>query len=273
MKIVNHLLYDSNNRQVDFKPTPNKGGSYTPRYLVMHYTASTSEKGTINWFLNRDAQASAHLLIDMDGSITQFAPFNIITWHAGISEWNGIKGLNKFSIGIELVNAGRLIKSGDLWLSPLDKKPIPDNDVIIATHRNESSPTGWHVYTETQLNLAAEIAALLVKTYSLQDVLGHDEIAPHRKSDPGPAFPMSSFRARALGRKASTPTLFVTTTDVNIRAGAGTQFAPIADALPKNTTVDVLRREGSWSFVDVVEHINGLNDLEGWVFSKFLKEK
>src|SRR6218665_1506786 len=273
MKIVNHLLYDNNNKPVDFKATPNKGGVYMLQYLVMHYTGSTSEKGSINWFLNREAQASAHLLIDTDGSITQFAPFNIVTWHAGISEWNGLKGLNKYAIGIELVNAGRLIRSGDLWISPLDKKAIPDGDVIIATHRNESASAGWQVYTDTQLQVAAEIAALLVRTYALKDVVGNDEIAPHRKSAPGPAFPMASFRARAMGRKTTTPTTFVTTTTVNIRSGAGTHFATIADALPKNTAVDILKREGSWSFVDVTDHINGLNDLEGWVFSKYLAIK
>ncbi len=273
MKIVNHLLYDNNNKQVDFKPTPNKGGTYTPQYLVMHYTASTSEKGSINWFLNKEAQASAHLLIDTDGSITQFAPFNIVTWHAGISEWNGLTGLNKFSIGIELVNAGRLAKSGSTWISQLDKKTIPDSDVIIATHRNETTSNGWQVYSDTQLQVAAEIAALLVKTYSLKDVIGHDEIAPHRKSDPGPAFPMASFRSRAMGRKAATAPPFVTTTSVNIRSGAGTQFVTVSDPLPKNTTVEILKREGNWSLVDVTEHINGLNDIEGWVFSKYLAAK
>jgi N-acetylmuramoyl-L-alanine amidase len=273
MKIVNHFLFDNNNKQVDFKATPNKGGSYTPQYLVMHYTASTSEKGTINWFLNKDAQASAHLLIDMDGSITQFAPFNIVTWHAGISEWNGLVGLNKFAIGIELVNAGRLVKSGTMWISPLDKKQIPDSEVVIATHRNETSSAGWQMYSEIQLNVASEIAALLVKTYSLKDVVGHDEIAPHRKSDPGPAFPMSSFRSRAVGRKEGKAVPFITTTSVNIRSGAGTQFATVSDPLPKNTAVEILKREGSWSLVDVTDHVHGLNDLEGWVFSKYLSDK
>lgn len=273
MKIINHLLFDNNNKQVDLKATPNKGGIYTPQYLVMHYTASISEKGSVNWFLNPQAQASAHLLIDRDGSITQFAPFNIITWHAGVSEWNGLKGLNKFAIGIELVNAGKLIRSGNTWMSPLDNKPIPDSDVIIATHRNDTTSAGWQTYTDIQLQVAAEIAALLAKTYALKDVVGHDEIAPHRKIDPGPAFPMTSFRSRAMGRKLSAPAAFVTTTSVNIRSGAGTQFSTISDALPKNTTVDILKREGSWSLVDVTDHINGLNDLEGWVFSKYLAVK
>jgi len=274
MKVVNHFLFDNSNKQVDFKATPNKGGAYTPQYLVMHYTASTVEKGSISWFLNKEAQASAHLLIDTDGSITQFAPFNVVTWHAGVSEWNGLSGLNKFSIGIELVNAGKLVRSGNSWISVLEKKPIADSEVIIAAHRNDPNNSGgWQMYSEIQLQVAAEVAAVLVKAYSLKDVVGHDEIAPHRKVDPGPAFPMSSFRSRAVGRKEGKPVPFVTTTDVNIRSGAGTQFATISDALPKNTTVEILKREGSWALVDVTDHVHGLNDLEGWVFSKFLSEK
>ncbi|MFT3823496.1 MAG: N-acetylmuramoyl-L-alanine amidase [Chitinophagaceae bacterium] len=272
MKIVNHLLYDNNNKQVDFRPTPNKGGTYTPQYLVMHYTASTNEKGSISWFLNKNAQASAHLLIDRDGSITQFAPFNIVTWHAGVSEWNGLVGLNKFAIGIELVNGGKLVKSNNSWICPVDHSTIADSDVIVATHKNESSPTGWQTYTNLQLELAIEVATLLVKTYGLKDVVGHDDIAPHRKTDPGPAFPMNSFRSRVMGRKDSKPATLVTTTSVNIRSGAGTQFSPVTDPLPKNTAVEVLKRDGNWSFVNVVDEVHDLNDLEGWIMSKFLAE-
>src|SRR3954462_1180108 len=103
MTIKSHLLYNADGEQVSFVPTPNRAGKYTPQYLVMHYTAATSPNGSISWFQNPTAKASAHLLIDRDGHITQFAPFNIITWHAGVSQWNGINGLNSCSIGIELV--------------------------------------------------------------------------------------------------------------------------------------------------------------------------
>jgi len=273
MKIQNDLLFNNSNQQVDFRPTPNKGGKLTPQYLVMHYTAATEAKGSINWFLNKQAQASAHLLIDRDGTITQFAPFNIITWHAGASQWNGLVGLNKFSIGIELVNGGRLAKSGVAWICTVDKKMVADSDVIIARHKNDSIESGWHTFTEIQLQTAIEVAALLVKTYELKDVIGHDDIAPIRKSDPGPAFPMASFRSRVMGRKENEPVVFVTTTNVNIREGAGTQFQTLTDSLPKNTRVEILRRQANWSFVEVLDDVNGLNDLEGWVFSKYLEEE
>ncbi len=74
MKISNNFLFDNANKQIDFRPTPNKGGKYIPQYLVMHYTAATEAKGSISWLLSKEAKASAHLIIDRDGTITQLLP-------------------------------------------------------------------------------------------------------------------------------------------------------------------------------------------------------
>lgn len=274
MQIKNHLLFDDAGNQITFKPTPNKGGRYTPEYLVMHYTAATTAKSAISWFLTPIAQASAHLVIDRDGTITQFAPFNIVTWHAGVSKWKGLSGLNQFSIGIELVNGGRLSRTGDKWTCPVDRCVVPDNEVIMATHKNETTPAAWHDYTSKQLEVAVEIAALMVKTYGLKDVIGHDDISPIRKSDPGPAFPMGSFRSKAMGRKDDTMDEYVTADELNIRSGAGTAFPTLSEKpLPKGTPVLVLKTEGNWSFVDVQATVNDVMDLEGWVSSKFLVKK
>ncbi|MXV49817.1 N-acetylmuramoyl-L-alanine amidase [Pedobacter sp. HMF7647] len=270
MKISNHLLFDNEGKQVSFKPTPNKGGRYTPQYLVMHYTAATTAESAISWFMTPIAQASAHLLIDRDGTVTQFAAFNIICWHAGKSQWNGLVGMNQFSIGIELVNAGRLQKSGDKWICPVDQQHVADDEVIIATHKNENTPAAWQQYSGKQLEVAIEIAALLVKTYGLKDVVGHDDISPIRKSDPGPAFPTGSFRSKVMGRKDETIGEFITAEDLNIRSGAGTAFSTLSDPLPKGTKVSLLKSEGTWSFVEVMETVHGIMDLEGWVSSKFL---
>ncbi len=92
--------------EVSFVETPNKGGDLSPRYLVFHYTAGRSATSSINWLTNPESKASAHLVLARDGTITQLAPFNIKTWHAGLSHWDGLSGLNSSSIGIEMDNAG-----------------------------------------------------------------------------------------------------------------------------------------------------------------------
>lgn len=273
MLINNDLLFNDNGSQVKFKLTPNKGGNYTPQYLVMHYTAATTTESTLSWFQNPNAKASAHLLIGRDGEIIQFAPFNVVTWHAGKSQWKGLVGLNQFSIGIELVNGGRLMKSGTKWVCPVDLEKVPNDQVIMATHKNETLVAAWQEYTSKQIEAAIEVAALLVRTYHLKDVVGHEDIAPIRKSDPGPAFPMGSFRSKVMGREDETLDEFVTSTAVNIRSGAGTTFNPLSDPLPEGTKVLVLKTEGTWSFVEVLDTVHGVMDLEGWVSSKFLVKR
>ena len=267
------MLFTDDGKQVDYKPTPNKGGKYEPQYLIMHYTAATSFGSSLNWFLNKNAQASAHLLIGRDGAITQFAPFNIVTWHAGKSHWENLQNLNQYAIGIELVNAGRLIKSGGKFISQVDQRIIPDDEVVTAKHKNDSKEGFWQQYTQKQLEVALEVAATLVNFYKLKDVLGHEDIAPIRKSDPGPAFPMSSFKSKAMGRKGENTDEYVTSSAVNIRAGAGTNFDTLSDPLPKDTKVLRLKTEGTWSFVEVHDKVHGIMDLEGWVSSKFLVKK
>ena len=142
MKIIRHILHGNDGKPVHFVATPNKGGIFfffSPRYLIMHYTAATTGQSAINWFANKAAKASAHLLIGRDGTITQFAPFNTVTWHAGDSQWAGLAGLNKHSIGIELVNAGRLQKTSGNFVCAVDKRVVPDNEVMSARHKNEQS--------------------------------------------------------------------------------------------------------------------------------------
>ncbi|EOR95180.1 N-acetylmuramoyl-L-alanine amidase AmpD [Arcticibacter svalbardensis MN12-7] len=271
MKIQHDLLFADNGKQVPFKATPNMGGTYNPQYLILHYTAATTTESTLNWFPNPIAQASAHLLIGRDGAITQFLPFNRIAWHAGKSEWAGLVGMNKFSIGIELVNGGRLTRSGDKWVCSVDMRKVPDQEVIMAVHKNETHIAAWQEYTENQLEVSTEIAALLISTYNLKDVLGHEDISPIRKSDPGPAFPMASFRSKTMGREDETIDEFITATALNIRSGPATTFPTLTDPLPPGVKVNVLKTETTWSFVEVLENVNGIMDLEGWVSSKFLR--
>lgn len=92
MEIVNHLLYNQG-KQVTYKQTPNHGGVYVPKYLIIHYDSSSNETGAISWMVSPTSKVSAHLHITRSAKITQLAPFNIVCWHAGKSTWDGISGL------------------------------------------------------------------------------------------------------------------------------------------------------------------------------------
>jgi N-acetylmuramoyl-L-alanine amidase len=201
MEIKNHLLFKDGN-QIEYIESPNTNGeshTITPSYLIVHYTADSSIDGAINWFRNPKAEASAHLVIGRDGKIVQMVPFNQRAWHAGKSQWGHINGLNSYSIGIELVNSGKLVKKQGAWVNWAGHI-IPSDEVIEATHKNEKSPTFWHEYTSAQIDATIAVSKALVPAYSILEALGHDDIAPSRKCDPGPAFPMNAFISRAFGR-------------------------------------------------------------------------
>lgn len=199
MRISNDFLYGDNGERVTYIPSPNSGNKYVPQYLIMHYTEATTAASTIGWFQEPSAKVSSHLLIDVDGAITQFVPFNVIAWHAGDSSWDGLVSLNRYSIGIELVNGGRLSKVGDHWICETDGIIIPANEVLIAQHKYETFKSAWQSYPQAQINTAIAIAKVLADYYSLKDVLGHDDVARGRKVDPGPAFPMENFRNTVFG--------------------------------------------------------------------------
>jgi N-acetylmuramoyl-L-alanine amidase len=280
VKIVNHRLQGGADKSVRFASSPNCGGALTPSFLVIHYTAGRSADSAAAWLCNPLAKASAHLVIGKDGKVIQLVPFNVVAWHAGESSWRNergetLVGLNRHSIGIELDNAGRVVRQGGKWRSLSLGTTYKDSEVIEATHKGESKPSGWVAYPAAQLDTARELGALLVQTYGLEDVVGHEDIAPGRKTDPGPAFAMASFRSQLFGRQSSDAPdlpLLNTTAAVNIRQGPGTQFEKVISiALPKGTQVQVLETNGSWKRVDVQGEVAGNNDVEGWVHGKFLE--
>ncbi|MDW8323194.1 MAG: N-acetylmuramoyl-L-alanine amidase, partial [Burkholderiales bacterium] len=257
MKIRNHRLLHEDGSPVRFEATPNMGGLLKPEYLILHYTAGSSLDGSIAWFKNPHAKASAHLVIGRDGAIVQMVPFNRIAWHAGISAWDGRRGLNAYAIGIELDNAGQMERVGSRWRAKVSKRLYPDDEVLVANHKHDppgTAPSGWHEYSEVQIERALMVAQLLMERYALQEVLGHDDVSPGRKMDPGPAFPMASFRARLLGRREDTPAIYAARTALNLRAGPGVQHAALPGSpLPAGTRFYVLEKQAVWWQVELIE--------------------
>jgi N-acetylmuramoyl-L-alanine amidase len=268
LRIENHRLVGDD---CSFQATPNIGGPLSPRYLVLHYTAGRSLESSVASLCTQkpSGNASAHLVLGRDGRIVQLAPFNVVTWHAGLSAWDGLTGLNAHSIGIEMDNAGALDRVGGQYLSWF-KQAYPDDQVHVGAHPHGGPVRGWHAYSGVQIERAIELAELLVSTYGLQEVLGHEDIAPGRKSDPGPAFPMAAVRAQAFGREDdSQPRRWVTASTLNIRSAPDGLATPVAAPLARGTELLLLEVGSRWSRVEVA----GPTDLEGWVNNSFLTDQ
>jgi N-acetylmuramoyl-L-alanine amidase len=271
MKISRHRLHQGASDPVPFLSTPNTGGALEPRYLVIHFTAGRSAKDSVAWLARRVAKASAHLVIGRDGKVTQLVPFDRVAWHAGASRWDGLVGLNRYSIGIELDNAGRLERKGEKWCAWFGDS-YPDDEVMVATHKHESKPSGWHVYPPAQIDATLEAAQAIVEKYGVKDILGHEDISPGRKCDPGPAFPLGNFRSRLIGRAEDRPPLFRTTTALNIRTGPGTEHVTITvSPLPAETLLEVVDERGTWRLVNVLDAAGEASDVQGWVHGAFLR--
>ncbi len=179
---------------------PIAGGNLMPvrRFLVIHFTQGASAQSSIDFWNTPAAKgASAHLVIERDGRIIQCRPFNRTCGHAGVSRWRDPKtglwfsNLNSCSIGIEFANAGDAARENGTAFTRLT---LPAGSAR-AKHKNGGQLTWWEVYPEAQLLAGEQVAQALVKRYNLDDLVGHDDIAPDRKNDPGPLFPMARFRA------------------------------------------------------------------------------
>jgi len=150
-EVKGHYLYVDSQR-VPFRESPNRGRVMVPTLIVIHYTGDNSMAGAVSWLCAERSGVSAHLVIGKDGSIYQLVPFNMVAWHAGQSDYNGRANVNAFSVGIENVGLG------DSW-------PV------------------------AQVEANRAIIAALFAAYPIEDVVGHEDVAPGRKPDPGPNFP------------------------------------------------------------------------------------
>lgn len=268
MKIENYLL--KGDKVNSFVRTPNHGNEFKSGNLdsaILHYTAGPAET-TIKNFTNTRTKASAHIVIHQDGRITQLAPFNIITYHAGASSHNGRSGMNNFSVGIEIENAGFLTRSGDIFRSWYGAT-FNSSEVIEAIHRNENSPRYWHTYTAEQIQSVFEVCELLIQDLGIKFILGHEEVSPGEKVDPGPAFPLDKLRSRILIERRdenitlkNSSQMRVGVSRLNIRSQPDSNGTKVAEPLLKGTKVKIIEKTDGWCKIST--------EIEGWVSSKFL---
>jgi N-acetylmuramoyl-L-alanine amidase len=274
MRIIEHRLHQDDGSPYPFVQSPNTSGRFSGnnlQYLVMHYTAGTSSTSAVKTLTNPNVKASAHIVVGRDGKITQMVPFNTVAWHAGTSTWRGLSGLNKYSIGIEITNAGLLEKSADGKYYAWYGEEIPASQVTEAPHKNAPGvKRAWHRYTDKQIEVVLKLAELLVTQYGLKEIIGHDDIAPRRKTDPGPAFPLAKFNSllNPGGRKdpETLDNVYRTVVSLNLRTAPSLEssLSPFAP-LPKGTRFQIVDEDGAWKYITVLDTLKGSDDVEGWI--------
>lgn len=141
-------------------PSPNFDERTSPvSMLVLHYTGMVDAASAIARLIDPEAQVSAHYLIAEDGQIVRMVDESKRAWHAGKSHWRGIDNINSASIGIELVNPGHEF--------------------------------GYRPFPEAQIDALIPLVAGIVERHGITrgNIVGHSDIAPARKQDPGELFP------------------------------------------------------------------------------------
>lgn len=191
MHIENGILKGADGKSARWIKANASGGAMTPRFLVVHDTAGRLDKfSSVDWFASPKCGTSAHFVVERDGTITQMVPTNRKAFHAGQSSWKGISGLNSCSVGIEIVNPGKLDEHGVAWFGQTAK---PTEIVFKGTPHHGNG--WWLPYTNEQIEAVKTICRAVVEEYpDCNEILTHWEIAPKRKIDTGPLFPLREVR-------------------------------------------------------------------------------
>jgi len=129
------------------------------KFVIFHYTGMKSEKAALNRLTKIQSQVSAHYFIKKNGNILRMVPDLYVAWHAGFSQWGNEILLNKSSIGIEISNPGHL--------------------------------NGYVNFSKKQVQSIIKLTKSLIKKYNIKknNILGHGDVSPDRKKDPGEKFP------------------------------------------------------------------------------------
>lgn len=148
-------------------PSPNFGGrraGLTPSLIVVHYTAMASAEVALNRLCDPAFEVSAHYLIGRDGSLWHMVEESQRAWHAGAGRWQGQDDINSRSIGIELDNSGT------------------------------------HPFSETQMQMLEHLLKGIMARWPIppEGVIGHSDMAPDRKQDPGPHFDWARLARQGL---------------------------------------------------------------------------
>jgi N-acetylmuramoyl-L-alanine amidase len=140
------------------------------KFIIFHYTGMKKESEAIKRLTDIKSKVSCHYLIKNNGEIVVMVPDLYVAWHAGVSSWKNFKSLNKHSIGIEISNPGH------------------DNN--------------YNKFSKKQSQSLKKLSQFLIKKYRInkKNILGHSDIAPTRKKDPGEKFPWKYFAKSGIGK-------------------------------------------------------------------------
>ena len=139
------------------------------KFIIIHYTGMKNESDAIERLQNPKSKVSSHYLIKKNGEILNLIPDLYEAWHAGVSSWKNFRSLNKNSIGVEISNPG---------------------------HQH-----GYRSFSSKQILSLQRLLKYLIKKYKINNkfVLGHSDISPNRKKDPGEKFPWKKLAKKNLG--------------------------------------------------------------------------
>ena len=148
---------------------PKKRNSKKIKFIIFHYTGMKKESQAISRLTNIQSEVSCHYLIKNSGQIVKLVPDLYIAWHAGKSSWRSFKSLNKNSIGIEITNPGHEFN--------------------------------YKKFSKKQIFSILKLSKFLIKKYNIdkKNILGHSDISPERKKDPGEKFPWKYLYQNKIG--------------------------------------------------------------------------